>query len=139
MKKILFAIFSTLLLISCSDDLKFVCTDMSFSGNNMSSRDIQDAKDILLGFENTLHFYDNSIRWSANNGESLVMDKRPDGTYEYTERKNGVTYRLALILERWLGYIKGFTVNIYIDSQLEIRMAYKRDNWFENVVDIFDK
>ena len=137
--RFLIVIISTLLFVSCSDDLKFVCTDVSYTGTELSAKEIQKEKDKGLGSKISLHFYDNSVKLSAENDESLVLDKRSrDDIYEYSETKRGKTYRVVLTPEKWFGYIKAFTLSIYMNGSLEGTITYKRDEWTKSIVDIID-
>ena len=143
MKKILFAIFSTLLLISCSDELKFVCTEISYTGSDMSPKEIQRDKAKHLGSEVTLIFYDNSVKLcpegSNKRDESMVLDKVYSDEYRYNESKrSGDYYCVDIKLEKWFGYIRSFTLDAYKNGNLQGTATYKRDEWLEEVIDFFN-
>ena len=137
MKKILIVILSTLLLISCSDELKFVCTEISYTGTELSSRKIQKMKNDLLGSKATLHFYVNSVKLYIDvEGETIVLDKRySDDIYEYSNIKDEETYRTVLTPDKWFSFIRGFTLKGYLNGHLEVTVTYKRDEWTESVLD----
>ncbi|MCR4959092.1 MAG: hypothetical protein K6B13_10920 [Prevotella sp.] len=140
MKKTLIVIISTLVLVSCSDELKFVCTDVSYSGTELSTRKIQKMKDEVLGSKATLHFYDNCVKiYTDVEGETVVLDKKTGREeYEYIDQKPRETYRTVITLDKSFGYIKGFTAKGYKNGELQGTIIFVRDEWLENIVDLID-
>ena len=126
------------LLLSFANTIEaqmFVCTDVSVYDLDKTDRDIQKIKKDALGSTCVLDFYDNSVKvtMTDNDGksESLVLDKVDDSTYQIKEqhrRLKGVPqYRTGVIkLQKWVAYIKSFTISIYDNDNLEIKVTFKR-------------
>ena len=126
------------LLLSFANTIEaqtFVCTDVYVYDSDKTDRDIQKIKKDALGSTCVLDFYDNSVKvtMTDNDGksESLVLDKVDDSTYQIKEqhgRLKGVPqYRTGVIkLQKWVAYIKSFTISIYDNDNLEIKVTFKR-------------
>ena len=129
MKRILF-ICTSLLICVVIQAQTFVCTDINFYGSDMTPQKIQKEKAKYLGSNATLTFYDNSLRLSTTtNGktESIVMDKVNASEYQVIEKSGNNTNKLVLKLNKWVEYIRSFTLEFYKNYSLEGTVTYKRD------------
>ena len=129
MKKCFFTLFLLLSSINIQAQT-FVCTDITFYGSDMTPQKIQKEKAKYLGSNATLTFYDNSLRLSTTtNGktESIVMDKVNASEYQVIEKSGNNTNKLVLKLNKWVEYIRSFTLEFYKNYSLEGTVTYKRD------------
>lgn len=131
MKKIIL-IFTSLLICGVVQAQKFVCSDLNFYGSDLSQKEIQNEKKRSLGSKAVLDIYDNYLKIVStyNNGksESYVLDKVNDSEYKYSEKTSyGYTYRMVIKLQKYVAYIKGFTIDVYKDNKLQGKVTYKRD------------
>lgn len=129
MKRLLFS--TVILLFSILAKAQtFVCTDITFYGLDMTPQKIQKEKAKYLGSNATLTFYDNSLRLSTTtNGktESIVMDKVNASEYQVIEKSGNNTNKLVLKLNKWVEYIRSFTLEFYKNYSLGATITYKRD------------
>ena len=108
----------------------FVCTDCNYYGSELSPQRIQKDKAKYLGSKATLTFYDNSLKLSlTENGkvESLVLDKVNDNEYQAIEKEGNKVNKLVLKLNKWVEYIRSFTIEGYKNYTLESKFTFKRD------------
>lgn len=130
MKKIFFISFLLLSFIDIQAQT-FVCTDISFYDSELTPQQIQKEKAKYLGFKATLTFYDKSLRLSVEeNGrvESLILDKVKDNEYQYIEKKGAQRVnKLVVKLNKWVEYIRSFTIEGYKNYSLVTSATYKRD------------
>lgn len=126
-------ILTTLLVLLLCMEVQaqtFVCTDITFYGLDMTPQKIQKEKAKYLGSNATLTFYDNSLRLSTTtNGktESIVMDKVNASEYQVIEKSGNNTNKLVLKLNKWVEYIRSFTLEFYKNYSLGATITYKRD------------
>ena len=131
MKKILSIVVICLLSIAVQAQ-KFVCSDLNFYGSDLSQKEIQDEKKRTLGSKAVLDIYDNYLKivstYNNAKSESYVLDKVNDTEYKYSEKTSyGYTYRMVIKLQKYVAYIKGFTIDVYKDNKLQGKVTYKRD------------
>lgn len=129
MKKILAAmVLSVFSMVAYAQT--FVCTDMNFYGRDWSSQKIQREKERGLGSKAVLTFYDNSLRlaWTDRKGETvnLILSKIKDDDYIIRETKIGKTQMMNIKLQKWVGYIKSFSVSVYENQRLIGSATFKR-------------
>ena len=108
----------------------FVCTDIDYRGSDLTPQKVQKEKAKYLGSKATLTFYDNSVRLSTTqNGraESVVLDKVSASEYQIVEKKGNDTNKLILKLNKWVEYIRSFTIEGYKNYSLVTTITYKRD------------
>jgi len=129
MKKVI-SIFAISLLSISIQAQTFVCTDINYYGSDMTPQKIQKEKAKYLGSKATLTFYDNSLKLSVIEGgktESLVLDKMNGGEYQVTEKRGKDSRKMVLKLNKWVEYIRSFTIEVYKNYSLEGRVTFKRD------------
>ena len=129
MKRIIF-IFTSLLICVVIQAQTFVCTDINYYGSDMTPQKIQKEKAKYLGSKATLAFYDNSLKLSMKeNGkvESVVLDKVNDNEYQAIEKRGNNVNKLVLKLNKWVEYIRSFTVEGYKNYSLEMNATFNRD------------
>lgn len=91
---------------------------------------MQKEKAKFLGSKATLTFFDKSLKFShTTNGktESIVMDKVNACEYQAVEKRGNNTNKLVLKLNKWVEYIRSFTIEGYKNYSLEATITYKRD------------
>jgi hypothetical protein len=129
MKKII--IFIPVLILTLTIQAQtFVCTDIDYRGTDLTPQKVQKEKAKYLGSNATLTFYDKSLRLSTTtNGktESIVMDKVNANEYQAIEKRGNSTNKLVLKLNKWVEYIRSFTLEVYKNYSLEGTVTYKRD------------
>ena len=130
MKRLLF-IFTSLLICVVIQAQTFVCTDIDYRGKDLTPQKVQKEKAKYLGSKATLEFYDNTLKLSMKEGErveSIVLDKVNGSEYTFLESKgNGNSRKIVLKLNKWVEYIRSFTVEVYKNYSLEGKVTYKRD------------
>ena len=129
MKRIL-SILTSLLICVVIQAQTFVCTDIDYRGSDLTPQKVQKEKAKYLGSNATLTFYDKSLRLSTTtNGktESIVMDKVNANEYQAIEKRGNSTNKLVLKLNKWVEYIRSFTLEVYKNYSLEGTVTYKRD------------
>ena len=129
MKRILF-ICTSLLICVVIQAQTFVCTDINYYGSDMTPQKIQREKAKYLGSKATLTFYDNSLKLSVNEGgktESIVLDKINGSEYQFTENRGNYFRKIVCKLNKWVEYIRSFTIEVYKNHSLEGTVTYKRD------------
>lgn len=131
MNKMLSVVVISLLSVAVQAQ-KFVCSDLNFYGSDLSQKEIQNEKKRTLGSKAVLDIYDNYLKIVStyNNGksESYVLDKVNDSEYKYSEKTSyGYTYKMVIKLQKYVAYIKGFTIDVYKDNKLQGKVTYKRD------------
>lgn len=132
MKRGLFIIVFSLLTLLVQAQT-FVCTDAQFytyNGQSISASNVQKYRAKALGSKAFLKFYDNSLKVSDSQGESLVLDKSNGKDDEYYLKKRlltGNVKKVVLKLNKTVGYIRSFTVVRYFDNKVEEKYTYKRD------------
>ena len=129
MKKIL---FTTLLLLFgiFAKAQTFVCTDINYYGPNYNPTSIQKNKAKYLGSQATLTFYDKSLKISTNTDgkiESVVLEKVNNNEYQIVEKRGNNVKKLVVKLNKWVEYIRSFTVESYNNYSLEMNATFKRD------------
>lgn len=130
MKKIL---FTTLLLLFgiFAKAQTFVCTDVNYYGPNYNPTSIQNNKARYLGSKATLTFYDKSLKISyleKGKTKSFVLDKVNDNEYHFYEKDLlGNVTKGVIKLQKWVAYIKSFTLESYKNNSLEVNATFKRD------------
>lgn len=129
MKKLL---FTTTLLMLCflAKAQTFVCTDIDYRGSDLTPQKIQKEKAKYLGSKATLAFYDKSVKLSTiedGKVESIVLDKVNSNEYQAIEKKGNNVRKIVLKLNKWVEYIRSFTVEVYKNYSLEGTVTYKRD------------
>ena len=109
----------------------FVCTDINYYGSDLSPQKIQKEKAKYLGSKATLTFFDNSVKLSMNQDgkvESIVLDKVNNNEYQYIEKNRVGDVKKAVVkLNKWVEYIRSFTVEGYKNYSLQATATYKRD------------
>lgn len=108
----------------------FVCTDINYYGSDLTSREMQKNKAKYLGSKATLTFYDNSLKYTTTeNGksQSTVFDKLTDSRYKYWEFNRKGNIEVVINLNKWVEYIRSFTMEVYKGSSLKGKAIYKRD------------
>lgn len=129
MKRILF-ICTSLLICVVIQAQTFVCTDINYYGSDMTPQKIQREKAKYLGSKATLTFYDNSLKLSVNEGgktESIVLDKINGSEYQFTENRGNDFRKIVIKLNKWVEYIRSFTIEVYKNHSLEGTVTCKRD------------
>ena len=129
MKKNLLIITWFLLLVAAKAQT-FVCTDLNYYGSDMTPQKIQREKAKYLGSKATLTFYDNSLKLSVNEGgktESIVLDKINGSEYQFTENRGNYFRKIVIKLNKWVEYIRSFTIEFYKNHSLEGTATCKRD------------
>jgi len=129
MKRILF-ICTSLLICVVIQAQTFVCTDINYYGSDMTPQKIQREKAKYLGSKATLTFYDNSLKLSVNEGgktESIVLDKINGSEYQFTENRGNYFRKIVIKLNKWVEYIRSFTIEVYKNHSLEGTVTCKRD------------
>ena len=129
MKKIL---FTTLLLLVgiFAKAQTFVCTDINYYGPNYNPTSIQKNKAKYLGSQATLTFYDKALKISTNTDgkiESVVLEKVNNNEYQIVEKRGNNVKKLVVKLNKWVEYIRSFTVESYNNYSLEMNATFKRD------------
>jgi hypothetical protein len=108
----------------------FVCTDIKYRGSDLTPQQVQKEKAKYLGSKATLTFYDNSLKMSVDEGgktESIVLDKINGSEYQTTEKRGNNFRKMVLKLNKWVEYIRSFTIEVYKNNSLEGSVTYKRD------------
>lgn len=108
----------------------FVCTDIDYRGTDLTPQKIQKEKAKYLGSKATLAFYDKSVKLSTiedGKVESIVLDKVNSNEYQAIEKKGNNVRKIVLKLNKWVEYIRSFTVEVYKNYSLEGTVTYKRD------------
>ena len=130
MKKVI-SIFAISLLSISIQAQTFVCTDINYYGSDMTPQKIQKEKAKYLGSKATLTFFDNSVKLSMNQDgkvESIVLDKVNNNEYQYIEKNRVGDVKKAVVkLNKWVEYIRSFTVEGYKNYSLQATATYKRD------------
>ena len=130
MKKLLF-VTSFMLFSVAVNAQTFVCTDINYYGSDMTPQKIQKEKAKYLGSKATLTFFDNSVKLSMNQDgkvESIVLDKVNNNEYQYIEKNRVGDVKKAVVkLNKWVEYIRSFTVEGYKNYSLQATATYKRD------------
>lgn len=130
MKKVI-SIFAISLLSISIQAQTFVCTDINYYGSDLSPQKIQKEKAKYLGSKATLTFFDNSVKLSMNQDgkvESIVLDKVNNNEYQYIEKNRVGDVKKAVVkLNKWVEYIRSFTVEGYKNYSLQATATYKRD------------
>ena len=123
----------TVLLFSFVSTVKaqtFVCTDISFYDTNMTDREIKKIKTDALGSTWFLEFYDNSLKVtiSVKGDESpqLIFDKINDSKYQMQDNRRGRHIQTVIELQKWIAYIKSFTIYSYENGKLRQKGTCKR-------------
>lgn len=128
--KRLFFITSFLMLYLTIQAQTFVCTDYNYYGSLLTPQKVQKEKAKFLGSKATLIFFDKSLKFSSTtNGktESIVMDKITDNEYQIIERRGNDVNKVVLKLNKWVEYIRSFTIVGYKNNSLEGTLTYKRE------------
>lgn len=108
----------------------FVCTDIDYRGSDLTPQKIQKEKAKYLGSKATLAFYDKSVKLSTiedGKVESIVLDKVNSNEYQAIEKKGNNVRKIVLKLNKWVEYIRSFTVEVYKNYSLEGTVTFKRD------------
>lgn len=129
MKKTIIAFFLSLAAITIQAQT-FVCTDIDYRGSDLTPQKIQKEKAKYLGSKATLAFYDKSVKLSTiedGKVESIVLDKVNSNEYQAIEKKGNNVRKIVLKLNKWVEYIRSFTVEVYKNYSLEGTVTYKRD------------
>jgi len=129
MKRILF-IFTSLLTCVVIQAQTFVCTDINYYGSNYTPQTAQKNKAKYLGTKATLTFYDKSLKISTNTDgkiESVVLDKVNDSEYQALDKRGNNVKKLVIKLNKWVEYIRSFTLESYNNFSLEMNATFKRD------------
>lgn len=129
MKRLLF-IFTSLLICVVIQAQSFVCTDINYYGPNYNPTSIQKNKAKYLGSQATLTFYDKSLKISTNTDgkiESVVLEKVNNNEYQIVEKRGNNVKKLVVKLNKWVEYIRSFTVESYNNYSLEMNATFKRD------------
>ena len=108
----------------------FVCTDIDYRGSDLTPQKIQKEKAKYLGSKATLAFYDKSVKLSTiedGKVESIVLDKVNSNDYQAIEKKGNNVRKIVLKLNKWVEYIRSFTVEVYKNYSLEGTVTFKRD------------
>ena len=108
----------------------FVCTDINYYGSDLSPQKIQKEKAKYLGSKATLAFYDKSVKLSTTEDgkvESVVLDKVNDNEYQAIDKRGNNVKKLVLKLNKWIEYIRSFTIEGYENYSLKATVTYKRD------------
>jgi len=129
MKKVI-SIFVISLLSITIQAQTFVCTDIDYRGSDLTPQKIQKEKAKYLGSKATLAFYDKSVKLSTiedGKVESIVLDKVNSNEYQAIEKKGNNVRKIVLKLNKWVEYIRSFTVEVYKNYSLEGTVTYKRD------------
>ena len=128
MKKVI-SIFAISLLSISIQAQTFVCTDINYYGSDMTPQKIQKEKAKYLGSKATLTFFDNSVKLSMNQDgkvESIVLDKVNNNEYQYIEKNRVGDVKKAVVkLNKWVEYIRSFTVEGYKNYSLQATATYK--------------
>ena len=129
MKKVI-SIFVISLLSITIQAQTFVCTDIDYRGSDLTPQKVQKEKAKYLGSKATLTFFDKSLKFSFTTNsrtESIIMDKVNANEYQVTEREGKNLNKLVLKLNKWVEYIRSFTLEAYKNYSLEGTVTYKRD------------
>jgi hypothetical protein len=129
MKRLLFTIALFVLCLTIQAQT-FVCTDIDYRGTDLTPQKVQKEKAKYLGSKATLTFFDKSLKFSSTtNGktESVIMDKVNANEYQVIEKRGNSTNKLVLKLNKWVEYIRSFTLEVYKNYSLEGTVTYKRD------------
>lgn len=129
MKKVI-SIFVISLLSITIQAQTFVCTDINYYGSDLSPQKIQKEKAKYLGSKATLAFYDKSVKLSTTEDgkvESVVLDKVNDNEYQAIDKRGNNVKKLVLKLNKWIEYIRSFTIEGYENYSLKATVTYKRD------------
>lgn len=129
MKRLLFSTVILLLSILAKAQ-SFVCTDYNYYGSFLTPQKVQKEKAKFLGSKATLVFFDKSLKFSSTaNGktESIVLDKVNDNEYQIIERRGNDVDKMVLKLNKWVEYIRSFTIVGYKNNSLEGTLTYKRE------------
>ena len=108
----------------------FVCTDINYYGSNYTPQTAQKNKAKYLGTKATLTFYDKSLKISTNTDgkiESVVLDKVNDSEYQAVDKRGNNVKKLVIKLNKWVEYIRSFTLESYNNFSLEMNATFKRD------------
>ena len=128
--KRLFFITSFLMLYLTIQAQSFVCKDINYYGPNYNPTSIQKNKAKYLGSQATLTFYDKSLKISTNTDgkiESVVLEKVNNNEYQIVEKRGNNVKKLVVKLNKWVEYIRSFTVESYNNYSLEMNATFKRD------------
>ena len=108
----------------------FVCTDVSFYDTNMTDREIKKIKTDALGSTWFLEFYDNSLKVTisikGDESPQLIFDKINDSKYQMQDNRRGRHIQNVIELQKWIAYIKSFTIYSYENGKLQQKMTCKR-------------
>ena len=129
MKKVILFFLISLFSITIQAQT-FVCTDFDYRGSELTPQKVQKEKIKYLGSKATLTFYDKSLKISAKiNGEivSVILDKNNNNEYQATEKHGKNITRMVLKLNKWVEYIRSFSIEFYKNYSLEGTITYKRD------------
>lgn len=129
MKRLLFT-FTSLLICVVIQAQSFVCTDINYYGSNYTPQTAQKNKAKYLGTKATLTFYDKSLKISTNTDgkiESVVLDKVNDSEYQALDKRGNNVKKLVIKLNKWVEYIRSFTLESYNNFSLEMNATFKRD------------
>ena len=129
MRKYLFISFLLLFFLEIQAQT-FVCTDINYYGPNYNPTSIQKNKAKYLGSQATLTFYDKSLKISTNTDgkiESVVLEKVNNNEYQIVEKRGNNVKKLVVKLNKWVEYIRSFTVESYNNYSLEMNATFKRD------------
>ncbi len=128
--KRLFFITSFLMLFITIQAQTFVCTDINYYGSNYTPQTAQKNRAKYLGTKATLTFYDKSLKISTNTDgkiESVVLDKVNDSEYQAVDKRGNNVKKLVIKLNKWVEYIRSFTLESYNNFSLEMNATFKRD------------
>ena len=126
-------ILTTLLVLLLCMEVQaqtFVCTDINYYGSNYTPQTAQKNKAKYLGTKATLTFYDKSLKISTNTDgkiESVVLDKVNDSEYQALDKRGNNVKKLVIKLNKWVEYIRSFTLESYNNFSLEMNATFKRD------------
>lgn len=129
MKKLLF-VTSFMLFSVAVYAQTFVCTDINYFGSDLSPQKIQKEKAKYLGSKATLAFYDKSVKLSTTEDgkvESVVLDKVNDNEYQAIDKRGNNVKKIVLKLNKWIEYIRSFTIEGYENYSLQATVTYKRE------------
>ncbi len=129
MEKILSVLIMCLLSVTVKAQT-FVCTDINYYGSDYTPQKIQKNKAKYLGSKATLTFYDKSLKISTNTDgkiESIVLEKINNNEYQIVEYSGNNVEKLVVKLNKWVEYIRSFTVETYKNYSLKMNASFKRD------------
>ena len=130
MKKLFLLFISLIFFTGNIQAQSFVCTDLNYYSSDMTSSKVQKERNRWLGAKAVLTFYDNSMRiqWTDNNGrtESFILSKLNEDEYYSSEKYGNDTMTVRVKLQKWVAYIKSFTVNSYRNQTQIGNATFKR-------------